>query len=757
MASNALEITVQAETGEAAKAFDDLGKSIEQIEQSTERAAASSSKWADAATDLKSSLPKSGDAAGTEKLATATLTASSATAVAQTGFQKLAHTISSLGTTAARGLTAGFSGFLSMLGTIGKQAGDLLGKAFSVAFSSTGIGAIVLAGAAIIQGLRKLTARAAAMGEEFAKAYTSSFSAGLDLSAFDEIRAAFGKMDPKLLDELASGLGALNSELVLGSDAGKQASAAFAALGGDLASLVQGGKPAAEQLLKIQDAYQQLSQMQQRDLLKLIFPDASIDSLAALDGMLEGTREALEANAGAATANAAAYAKARAEQEAAGAAASRLMQSVRNLGAALLEITHLGDAWKQVADPALLNAAAGLVDAFAAKVRSLPAIVQTGIAAVRQAFADLVTQVTATFDTLSAAISNAMTTAMDAAAAAAQAGVAKIVGVFTSMVGQIKTIWEGLLGTLKGWYDTATSWAARIRDAFSSAVGGGGGATRQAAPMQAPLGPQLFTASTGPTPSMGLFGPRITPMAMNDNMLGAGLSGTINRILYDWQNYSRAVTQAGTDSVVAGQKITQAFNAAAAATTTMASAAEESATKLSTIESVAADLQQGFQSLAQSAGGAFVDAILDGKDLASVFQNLAKQMAKMVIEALILKPLMNSLFGALGGGSGLFGAAGISAASMAPQQAGLFNAGLRTGPDVSGFSNFRGRARRAVRVSGATSVTNQMGDISIDMSGTGMVAANNEDAKRFGQEVQKAVQAILVQESRPGGLLRKAA
>jgi hypothetical protein len=45
--------------------------------------------------------------------------------------------------------------------------------------------------------------------------------------------------------------------------------------------------------------------------------------------------------------------------------------------------------------------------------------------------------------------------------------------------------------------------------------------------------------------------------------------------------------------------------------------------------------------------------------------------------------------------------------------------------------------------------------INIDMSQTGFATANSENAKQFGENVQKLVQAEMIRESRPGGLLRK--
>jgi hypothetical protein len=54
---------------------------------------------------------------------------------------------------------------------------------------------------------------------------------------------------------------------------------------------------------------------------------------------------------------------------------------------------------------------------------------------------------------------------------------------------------------------------------------------------------------------------------------------------------------------------------------------------------------------------------------------------------------------------------------------------------------------------GATSISTSVGNISIDMSGTGMVAADSDSGKRFGENVRKLIQREMVSQSRPGGLL----
>jgi hypothetical protein len=65
---------------------------------------------------------------------------------------------------------------------------------------------------------------------------------------------------------------------------------------------------------------------------------------------------------------------------------------------------------------------------------------------------------------------------------------------------------------------------------------------------------------------------------------------------------------------------------------------------------------------------------------------------------------------------------------------------------------------RRVAGSGAGRIDNsvhQQNRITVDVSQSGFVAANNDDAKAVGDQINRAVQVILVKESRPGGLLRR--
>ena len=63
---------------------------------------------------------------------------------------------------------------------------------------------------------------------------------------------------------------------------------------------------------------------------------------------------------------------------------------------------------------------------------------------------------------------------------------------------------------------------------------------------------------------------------------------------------------------------------------------------------------------ASNALNGFFDAIAAGKDLGTVFKNLATDLAKMAVQILIIKPLLDSLKSSFGSGGGLGGFGGRS-------------------------------------------------------------------------------------------------
>lgn len=181
---------------------------------------------------------------------------------------------------------------------------------------------------------------------------------------------------------------------------------------------------------------------------------------------------------------------------------------------------------------------------------------------------------------------------------------------------------------------------------------------------------------------------------------------------------------------------------------------------------------QQISGMAQSAVSGLINDLRSGVEAGEAFNN----MLNRIIDSLIQMSLQ-SLFNPAGGGgilSGLFGAAqsgGIVGQTALPQRrvsplvfAGAPHfakggmVGLRSGevPIIAHRGemiipkNMIGRGGSAPQ-----QITTSLGDVNIDMSQTGLVAANADDAKKFGQNVQKLIQSEMVYQSRPGGLLRK--
>ena len=154
-----------------------------------------------------------------------------------------------------------------------------------------------------------------------------------------------------------------------------------------------------------------------------------------------------------------------------------------------------------------------------------------------------------------------------------------------------------------------------------------------------------------------------------------------------------------------------------------------------------------------------------------MLNGIIDQLIQMTIQMAIVQPL----FAAFGGGSGM---RGISYFPPAPvMHSGSKTGGVRAMRNVSP-ATFAGAPRLhdgllpgefpailqkgevvipktgVKQGMGGTSIVN-LGDVMVDVS-TGMVTASNEDARTLGRQIDTAVQAVLVRESRPGGLLRRA-
>jgi len=190
--------------------------------------------------------------------------------------------------------------------------------------------------------------------------------------------------------------------------------------------------------------------------------------------------------------------------------------------------------------------------------------------------------------------------------------------------------------------------------------------------------------------------------------------------------------------------------------------------------------QQINQQMAGIIGGglsSFVQDLINGEDAGDAFSNMLKrmagQLADMVIQMLIIKPLMNSLFGGAsgtgGGIGGLFGVAhqgGIVGRTRLPMRladpriftnAPRFATGGMVGLRAGEVPIIAHRGETIIPRGGAAGsrVTNNVGDINVDMSGSGFVAASSNTGKQLGRQIEAAVGVILVRESRPGGILRR--
>ena len=248
-------------------------------------------------------------------------------------------------------------------------------------------------------------------------------------------------------------------------------------------------------------------------------------------------------------------------------------------------------------------------------------------------------------------------------------------------------------------------------------------------------------------------------------------------------NASDKVTQEWVDaSEVIARRSTDAFQLPADALQHLSdesSAATAAAKKLSADQLHAAQqLAQSYNQIAQGAVSGLVSDLMNGVDAGEAFnhmlQNIISSLAQMAIQQ-IFNPagggaggIFGSLFGiGHGGGSVSALAAGRQRKvnpmvfANAPRFASGGMVGLKPG-EVPIIAH-RGEiivpnARRLASSSGGGRVDNsihQQNRISVDMSGSGYVAANSENAKQVGQNMQKLIQAELVRESRPGGLLRQ--
>lgn len=184
-------------------------------------------------------------------------------------------------------------------------------------------------------------------------------------------------------------------------------------------------------------------------------------------------------------------------------------------------------------------------------------------------------------------------------------------------------------------------------------------------------------------------------------------------------------------------------------------------------------LGQQYANIAKSALSGFINDLRNGVEAGEAFRNMLNRvidgLINMTIEALFSKNALGGVFANLFGGGGGLGVGlyhrgtgggtrdvrNVSPAmfAAAPRlhsglQPGEFPAILQAGEKVVP----RSVVRRGGNGNGGNTY---LGDVKVDVS-TGMVTASNEDARDLGRQIDTAVQAVLVRESRPGGLLRQA-
>lgn len=163
-------------------------------------------------------------------------------------------------------------------------------------------------------------------------------------------------------------------------------------------------------------------------------------------------------------------------------------------------------------------------------------------------------------------------------------------------------------------------------------------------------------------------------------------------------------------------------------------------------------MQQQMATFASNALNGFFDAIASGKSFGQVLQSLALDMAKLLAQTLIIKPLLNSLFGGGGGLGSLFG----GGRSFGSNRLAMSIPGGTDGD----YSGFRAASIPSLRLpSGGTSSGGSGGDvnvgnIAISVTPDGATSDGDTDTgKALGDRIKQAVLMTLVQEKRPGGIL----
>jgi LAS superfamily LD-carboxypeptidase LdcB len=201
-------------------------------------------------------------------------------------------------------------------------------------------------------------------------------------------------------------------------------------------------------------------------------------------------------------------------------------------------------------------------------------------------------------------------------------------------------------------------------------------------------------------------------------------------------------------------------------------AAKASADRMKDQAQAAAQFSQQISQMAQSAFGGLINDLRNGVDAGEAFNN----MLNRIIDSLIQMSIQ-SLFNPAGGGGVGGWLASLLGGTSVPAMAGGGIVGRTNSPRIkvdprvfAGAPHFASggivgggvpiiahRGEMIVprsQVGRGGSLTNNLGTVNIDMSGSGMVAAGTDQARQFGENVRKMIAVEMVRESRPGGLLR---
>ncbi|MBD9522423.1 phage tail length tape measure family protein [Ensifer sp. ENS02] len=219
----------------------------------------------------------------------------------------------------------------------------------------------------------------------------------------------------------------------------------------------------------------------------------------------------------------------------------------------------------------------------------------------------------------------------------------------------------------------------------------------------------------------------------------------------------------------------RALDDAAAAAAKLLQAQRELSPEQKRLADDAAKVAQAFTGTAQAALSGFISDLRNGVSAGDAFRSMLNRVLDTLIDLTIqalfsrdaLGGVITKFITGFGGGMsvgtahrGLHGGTRDMRSGVSPLlfagaprlhsglQPGEFPAILQKGEAVIPRSTVRRGG------AGAGNTYNQNGDVHVDVS-TGLVTASNEDARDLGNRINVAVQAVLVQESRPGGLLRQ--